>query len=344
MRILLIAALISSVVFESHQIAGQTSSPDSPPSASSDDRQSQLATPPTTEDQVVDNKTKLRFNLPTKTTGGTQIWTDHAYRAGYRIQEHSLTKHFRLLDKNNIRRAWGTEAQCQAALDKMAPAPASTATAPHVAVLLHGLMRSSNSMKPLELALREKELDDVIRFQYASTRKSIDDHAAALRKVLEAQPADAQFSFAGHSMGNIVVRRLVGDLQSSGDPGNILPRCRSMVMLGPPNQGASISRRLAPTGLYGIVTGKGGMELGPKWEEFVSKLATPPFPFAIVAGDVSANLVNNPLVDGDGDFVVSLDEAKLPGSEEFYTLPVLHSFLMNDPRAVQYAVEFITSH
>ncbi len=101
-------------------------------------------------------------------------------------------------------------------------------------------------------------------------------------------PPETQFSFVGHSMGNIVVRHLISDLQRDGDPHGVLDRCRSMVMLGPPNQGAAIARRLAPTGLYGILTGKGGLELGPDWEDFVQNLATPSFPFAIIAGDVSA--------------------------------------------------------
>ncbi len=341
MRILLIAALLSSALFESHQLAGQTSAV----TAVSTDTQTKDGSTSAIKNPVTDEKKKVsRFNIPTKTAGGTQVWTDHSYRDGYRIQEHSLTGHFRLLDSGNIRRAWGTYDQCEATLDTIIPAKSITENPKHVAVLLHGLMRTSHSMKTLELALLNEKLDDVIRFQYASTRRSIDDHAAALRKVLENQPSNTEFSFAGHSMGNIVVRRLVGELQADGDPTNILPRCRSMVMLGPPNQGASISRRLAPTGLYGIVTGKGGMQLGPQWNEFVKKLATPPFPFAIVAGDVSANIISNPLVDGDGDFVVSLDEAKLQGCAEFHTLPVLHSFLMNDPRAVDFAVKFITVH
>ena len=356
MRTLLLAALIGSAIFETHQLAGQSgsSSPSDRPAAQTTGQSSvasdgTIRSQPTdsqdpAETEVAKEETKAsRFNIPTKTAGGTQVWTDHAYRAGHRIQEHSLTGHYRLLDPGNIRRAWGTFEQCESAMDQLVPKRTGDGQQ-HVAVLLHGLMRTSHSMKPLELALREKGVDDVIRFQYASTRRSIDDHANALRMILESQPPNAQFSFAGHSMGNIVVRRMIGELQSSGDPAGILPRCKSMVMLGPPNQGASISRRLAPTGIYGIVTGKGGMELGPEWHNFVAKLATPPFPFAIVAGDVSQKLVQNPLVDGEGDFVVSLEEAKLEGSEAFHTVPVLHSFLMNDPQAVKIAVDFISNH
>jgi pimeloyl-ACP methyl ester carboxylesterase len=293
-------------------------------------------------------KPSLAASLLSKTAGGTQLWTDHLYRGEFRIQQNVLTGHWRLLDGNDVRRTWGTRADCEQALDDLQPKTALEKTPgespKHVIVLLHGLMRTRHSMKPLEKKLIAEGYPDVIRFSYASSRSSIADHAAALRQVLENLPDETQFSFVGHSMGNIVVRHLISDLQRDKDPHGVLDRCRSMVMLGPPNQGAAIARRLAATGLYGILTGKGGLELGPDWEKFVQNLATPPFPFAIIAGDVSQNGIENPLLDGSGDLVVSLEEAKLEGAETFETVPVLHSFLMNDETANERTVKFIQSH
>ena len=114
-------------------------------------------------------------------------------------------------------------------------------------------------------------------------------------------------------------------------------------MLGPPNQGAAIARRMAPTKLYGWITGTGGLELGPEWEAFSERLSTPSFPFLIIAGDVSDRTVQNPLVDGAGDFVVSLEEASLDGAEGIETVPLLHSFLMDDADVTQRVVEYIES-
>lgn len=284
-----------------------------------------------------------KINVPMPTLGGAQLWTDHAYRSGYRIQQHALTGHWRLLDAKNIRRAWGNRQDVEAKLDEMQPLPHKpVAGSRPVVVLLHGLMRTDNCMKSLESKLNEAGFDQTIRFGYASTRGSLADSAAALRDVLEGQDPAAEFEFVGHSMGNIVARHLVGDLQSSGDPKNVLPRCRAIVMLGPPNQGASIARRLGPTGVFGWVAGPGAMELGAKWDEVESKLATPPFPFAIVAGNVAAP-IPNPLVDGDGDFVVSLDEAKLDGAEIVHEVPVLHSFLMDDPKVQTWTIDYLKS-
>ena len=285
------------------------------------------------------------LNVPLPTTGGTQLWTDHQDRDGFRIQQHALTGHWRLLDTNDVRQAWGTRAACDLALERLCPV-AEMKTPTHAVVLLHGLMRTRHCMKTLSESIEKSFRDQnqsvrTLSFSYASSRRSIGDHAAALRQVLEAQPSTIQFSFAGHSMGNIVVRHLIADLERDNDPANILPRCRSMVMLGPPNQGAAIARRLAPTKLYGWITGAGGLELGPQWETFSANLATPKFPFLIIAGDVSDKPLQNPLVDGSSDFVVSVQEATLPGAVAVETFPVLHSFLMNDQAVVDRTIEFL---
>ena len=316
----------------SPQAPGKTDlSPDEDPEANQDS-------------ESLSDKLMRSLNVPLKTAGGAQLWTDHVWRGGYRIQQHALTGHWRLVDANDVRRGWGTRELCEKTLDQLLPPPEPTTPPRHVVVLLHGLMRTHHSMKSLSESLQQAGFEDIVRFSYASTRTSITDHAAALRDVLNGFPPQTRFSFVGHSMGNIVVRRLIGELQSDGDPTQLLPRCQSMVMLGPPNQGAAIARRLAPTGLFGLVTGKGGLELGREWEDFVKKLAIPPFPFAIVAGDLSESPIQNPLIDGSGDFVVSLDEAKLERAEAFHKVPALHSFLMSDDAAKELTVEFLIAH
>ncbi len=289
------------------------------------------------------------WNVPIKTAGGAQLWTDHLIRDGFRLQQNALTGHWRTLDSADVRRAWGKRDTCTAALDRLQPRIENQADAPEsrpkpVVVLLHGLMRTSKSMSGLATDLQDDGRFDAINFGYASTRGSIGDHATALREVLEDQPQDCEFGFVGHSMGNIVVRHLIGDLNKDGDRADLLPRMKAMIMLGPPNQGAAIARRLAPTGLFGAIAGRGGLELGPEFEALQENLATPEFPFAIIAGDLSSQAVQNPLTEGAGDFVVGLDEARLPGAEVIKTVPRLHSFLMNDPDAQAFTKDFLDRH
>lgn len=277
-------------------------------------------------------------NLKSPTLGGKQFWTDHTWRQGWRIQCNALTGHWRLLDPQNIRHAWGTRVACDAALESQNLA--ITLPTKKAIVMLHGLMRSANSMRPVGDRLAKLdggETYSLVYFEYASTRSSMSDHAAALREVIAGLPQDVELSFVGHSMGNIVLRHLVGDLQRADDQAT-LDRFRHVVMLGPPNQGASIARQLAKTGVFGWVTGQGGLELGPEWEAFQRKLSTPPCPFGIVAGRLSESSPINPLVGAEGDFVVSIEETKLDGATDFLEVQSLHTFLMEDTR-VQEAVE-----
>ena len=288
-------------------------------------------------------------NLPLKTAGGGQLWTDHLWRGGWRIQQNALTGHWRLLDTADVRRGWGSRENCMLILDRLQPAGSGDEPPRHAVVLLHGLMRTCRSMKPVEQAIGGSVRFaatplDVIRFAYASSRRSVADHAAALREVLEGLPPQTELSYVGHSMGNIVVRHLLGDLQRGEDPYRILQRSRAMVMIGPPNQGAAIARRLGSLELFELVLGPGGMELGKKWEAFAERLAVPAFPFAIVAGDWTESPIQNPLVDGDSDFIVSVEEAKLQGAEKFVTVDAVHAFLMRDERVLRITVDFLASH
>jgi pimeloyl-ACP methyl ester carboxylesterase len=283
------------------------------------------------------------LNIPLKTIGGTQLWTDHLWRDGYRLQQQAMTGHWRVVDRGNVRRGWGSRAHCQQRLDQLAPPQADSQAAKHYVVLLHGLMRTHHSMGEMESALDEAGFD-VIRFSYASSRGSISEHAAALREVLTGLPPNTQFSFVGHSMGGIVIRHLIGDLERDPEGDALLSRFHCLVMLGSPNQGAAIARRLAPTGVFKWVTGKGGMQLGPEWDEFVQHLGTPDFPFAIIAGDVSDKSIQNPLIDGSGDYIVAVEEARLEGAEAFHVLPVIHSFLMRDEAAIKLTIDFLKAH
>lgn len=85
------------------------------------------------------------------------------------------------------------------------------------------------------------------------------------------------------------------------------------------------------------------MELGRNWDDIRNRLATPSFPFLIVAGETQVAGIENPLVDGKSDFVVSLEEATLEGAERVETVPILHSFLMSDPCCIEKTVQYLES-
>lgn len=69
-----------------------------------------------TLEAVADNQQFLKeiqgqFNIDFPTAGGQVLWTELAEYHGWRFQENDITKHVRLLDPSNIRKAWGSRRQ-----------------------------------------------------------------------------------------------------------------------------------------------------------------------------------------------------------------------------------------
>lgn len=57
------------------------------------------------------------INFPTK--GGKVFWNDLASYNGWRIQQNTLFKNCRILDPNNVRRAWGGMATMEKIFEKL---------------------------------------------------------------------------------------------------------------------------------------------------------------------------------------------------------------------------------
>ncbi len=281
------------------------------------------------------------LNIPMPTLGGQQLWTDHRWVAGWRLQQNAWTEHWRVLDNSDVRRAWGSRDVCLAKLQQRQAQTAALSAADSVVILLHGLMRTNDSMRDLAEAFQATGRWQPIALSYASTQDSIDHHALALRELVDNLPGKPRIAFVGHSLGNIVVRRALG-LWKADDAQQVLPRIERVVMLGPPNQGSALARHLSGLGLFEVLTGTSGQELGRVWDELQTKLETPACPFCIVAGELPENgLLKNPLLEGKGDFIVTVEETKLDGAAKTVVLPVLHSYLMTDPRAIQATLEFV---
>ena len=79
------------------------------------------------------------LNLKMPTVGGKQFWTDYVHYGKWRIQQHALTGHWRLLNPQDERIAWGSQEQCVARLEKAIADEDIKAATGDVAVLLHGL-------------------------------------------------------------------------------------------------------------------------------------------------------------------------------------------------------------
>jgi len=172
-----------------------------------------------------------------------------------------------------------------------------------------------------------------INVTYASTRLPIDEHAKALATIVRHLDKASEINFVAHSMGNLVVRHYLGDLERQGA---MDPRMKRFVMLGPPNHGAVLARRFKDNGLVKVVWGDSGDQLA-EWKKLEKRLATPPFQFGIIAGGRG----KNPLIPGDDDLFVSVEETKLAGAHDFHVANGFHSQLPKADSIREKIVSFV---
>ena len=269
------------------------------------------------------------------TLGGKQFWSDQLVYHDWRIQQNVLTKHHRLIDDRDFRRAAGTFDQCAAIFDGLRRSRELPTMKSRVVIVLHGLGRSRASMQGLAVHLRENVDSTVLNVAYASTRARIGEHAESLAHVIEHLPDTVErIDFVGHSMGNLVVRHYLGDLARASTPSSrhTLHRVRRIVMLAPPNAGASLAERFQKNPVFKLFWGESGREIAD-WDKLQKRLAIPACEFGILAGGKGNSVGRNPLIEGDDDFVVSVDETRLAGATDFFVVPALHAVIMDSTPA-----------
>lgn len=154
----------------------------------------------------------LQFAMPTM--GGTQFWADELFFHKWRIQRNVFMGDYRLLDEQNRRHASGTFDECRAALDQIKHKRGLAPMQGKAVIVLHGLGRSRNSMDSLcEYLARHGGFDEVFNVTYPSTRYDVAEHARALSCIIDNLEGIEEINFVANSMGNIVIRRYLGDLR-----------------------------------------------------------------------------------------------------------------------------------
>lgn len=180
--------------------------------------------------------------------------------------------------------------------------PSPTATRDMV-VLIHGIASSKYLLAPLSRRLRAMNFDTQLH-GYFTLRGSIRDigcrFAAKLNRLAEQHP-DRKIHVVAHSMGSIVTRcALMSEVPST------LGR---IVMVGPPNRGSHMARKMAP--YYGWLSTT-LCELSDVPESFVNAL-----PLSVDTHDIG-------IVTAASDFLVPAESTLLDTYADHITLPGLH--------------------
>lgn len=281
------------------------------------------------------------MTLISKTAGGKQFWADVWFFHDWRIQCHAITNHYRLLDGANHRHASGTFDSCRDTLDAIRKRDNLPPMEGKALILLHGLFRTRSAMSALCKTVNDAGDYTTFCMGYPTTRGSVDSHARSLDSVVRSLEGMTEINFVAHSLGNLVVRHWLHNLdkeQRTLSKGQSFGR---MVMLAPPNRQPEMATKLIRGAVANIVAGPAAKELATGWEGLESKLATPKFDFGILAGGKGDDRGYNPLIPGDDDAVITVESTRLAGARDFRVLPVMHTFFMDNKQAQELTLKFL---
>ncbi len=273
-----------------------------------------------------------RPNVKTQTLGGVQFWGDVAYFHGWHIQRNVFTGHFRLLDANDVRHAWGTREACDAKLQQIRDEQKLPPMQGTAVILLHGLGRSDKSVSKLRQHF-EKAGYYTIAMNYPSLRASVQENAEYLHQVIESLDGIDKVHLVGFSMGGIVTRQCLGDHE--------VPRLGRVVFIGSPHHGAELATMLKDNWAFKTFVGPAGQELATAPHGLAAKLPTPRCEFGIIAGYRGIEEGYNPWIPGDDDGTVSLESTRLPGATDFLTVKALHPSLLHTPSVFEATQHFL---
>jgi pimeloyl-ACP methyl ester carboxylesterase len=188
--------------------------------------------------------------------------------------------------------------------------------------LLHGLARSSLSMKGVEWYLKRRGYR-VINASYPTSGISVEQISRTyLAPLLETEisRSSATINFVTHSQGGIVLRQYLSE--------HDLPNLGRVVMLAPPNHGSEIVDRLKASRIARPFLGPGYCQLGAGAGSLPNRLGPVKFDCGVIAGDCSLNPFLSRMLTGPNDGKVTVASAKVDGMRDFLVLHYSHTWLM----------------
>lgn len=279
----------------------------------------------------------------TKTLGGPMIFTDHVIYQGWRVQKNEVLGSYRLLDPGEHRYTMGSLDHCLIELEKVKIEEQLPPLPKRVVVMVHGHGSARLLMGGLADHLRQNGGLYIVNFGYSSTSGDISQHAAALLSVLGNLKGVERVDFVAHSLGNIVVRHCLRDIQLLPQTDRPHIGFGRFVMIAPPNHGAVAADKLGDSKLVQWLGGDAVEQLAPSkgWPALEQHLATPWFEFGILVGGKGDGEGYLSAIPGDDDMMLSVETCKLAGATDIAQAKGIHQKLPDNQVIQQCTLRYL---
>ena len=216
-----------------------------------------------------------------------------------------------------------------------AAAPAGAGAAPDGVVLLHGISRTSRSLRRMQAAIRAAGLA-TLNIGYASRRNTLERLAEDIHPAIErfVDSTEGSIHFVGHSMGGLLARVYLGRHRPK--------RLGRVVMLGTPNGGSEIADRLKDFLPYRVWFGPAGQQLGTVRDAaFDATLPPVDYPVGIIAGNRSVYPISSVFLPKPHDGRVSVANTRLEGMADHIVIDASHPWLPRNAVAIEQTIAFL---
>ena len=212
--------------------------------------------------------------------------------------------------------------------------PSADSVSPGV-VLLHGIARTSRSLRKLERALQQSGFA-TLNIDYLSRKKPLEALAADIHLPISefAAARGGPIHFVAHSMGGLLARVYLAQHRPE--------RIGRVVMLGTPNGGSEVADLLKRFALYRAFYGPAGLQLATEQDLTLTSLPPLDYPVGIIAGLRTLDPIASTFVlPKPNDGRVSVQSSKLDRMADHTTVEASHTGLVRHPGAIVQTIAFL---